>query len=161
MASSTAYLSLGANLGDPAVAIRRAISLLAECEGVQLVSCSRLYRTPPWGDTDQNWFVNACIAIETGLTPHGLLQACQHIERRMGRERTRKWGPRLIDIDILAIDGVSLTDPDLVLPHPYAHERAFVLMPLNDIASDLMLHGRRVADWLETADRAGIEAFEE
>ena len=159
--ATTAYLGLGGNIGDACAAIRAAVDLLRSERGIRIVAQSRYYRTPPWGETDQDWFVNACIGIETTLPPRELLRVCLAIEKSMGRERTRKWGPRVIDIDILDFGGFVLKDEELILPHPYAHQRAFVLAPLADIAPDLLLDGRRVADWLAETDMTGVEPMDD
>lgn len=152
-----AYLGLGGNVGDPvasmAEALRR-IDLHPDCE---VRAVSRLYRTPPWGKTDQDWFFNAAAAITTALAPEPLLDLCLEIERAMKRVRSERWGPRTLDIDILAYDAAEASSPRLELPHPRMTERAFVLMPLADVAPDLVVGGRSVAGWLAGADTAGIE----
>lgn len=139
-----AYISLGSNMGDKRGNIALALEHLDAITGIHVAARSHDYRTPPWGDTDQDWFINACAALDTSLTPEALLVACLAIETRMGRIRTRKWGPRVIDIDLLDYDGLTLISNDLTLPHPHLMERAFVLIPLAEIASDLMISGRSV-----------------
>jgi 2-amino-4-hydroxy-6-hydroxymethyldihydropteridine diphosphokinase len=126
---------------------------------VRLDARSSDYRTPPWGVTDQPAFINAAIVVTTSLDPHALLMRVQSIERALGRDRIneRRWGPRPIDIDILAFDDVVLNDPDLTLPHPHLFERAFVLLPLAEIAADRIIAGQRVGDVLADADVAGID----
>jgi 2-amino-4-hydroxy-6-hydroxymethyldihydropteridine diphosphokinase len=151
-----AYLSLGSNLGDKRAMIARAVERLGAA-GVAVIARSSDYRTPPWGDEDQDWFVNACVKVRTGLAPHDLLALCLGIERDLGRVRTRKWGPRTIDIDLLIYDDVQMASGDLVLPHPRIAERAFVLQPLAEIAPDLEVAGRRIAAMLADIDVAGIE----
>lgn len=158
---TTAYLGLGGNIGDPCMEIRKAVDLLRAERGVRVVAQSRYFRTAPWGETDQDWFANACVEVETRLSPQELLRVCLGVERRMGRERLRKWGPRIIDIDILDFGGLALAEDDLMLPHPYAHQRAFVLAPLADIAPDLMLSGRRVREWLAEIDKTGVEPLDD
>ncbi|MDB5523807.1 MAG: 2-amino-4-hydroxy-6-hydroxymethyldihydropteridine pyrophosphokinae [Rhizobium sp.] len=153
----TAYLGLGGNIGDPVAAMTEALYHLDEHRDCSVSTVSRLYRTPPWGNTDQAWFFNAAAAIHTTLAPHPLLDLCLDIERSMKRIRAERWGPRTLDMDILAYGDVSVTDERLTLPHPRMKDRAFVLMPLADIAPDLVLEGRAVTAWLSDADRAGIE----
>jgi 2-amino-4-hydroxy-6-hydroxymethyldihydropteridine diphosphokinase len=137
-----AALGLGSNLGDRAANIEEAIRRLTADGAIRLVAHSRLYRTEPWGVTDQDWFVNACIAVLTVLSSRELLMRCQAVENSMGRVRTRRWGPRNIDIDILTFRDLEISEPDLVIPHPLIAERAFVLMPLKDIAPDLQINGK-------------------
>ena len=120
------------------------------------IAGSRLYRTPPWGKTDQADFYNACAAIETRLSPTGLLEACLDIERDMKRVRSERWGPRTLDIDILNFDGLQIDEQALTVPHPRMTERAFVLMPLADLDGGLTVKGRAVADWLAGLDAEGI-----
>ena len=152
-----AWLGIGSNIGDMATTLDRAVALLASVPGIRVLARSPDYRTPPWGKTDQPWFLNGAVAIETDLLPHALLDACQTIERDLGRVREERWGPRIIDIDILAYEGASVEDERLVLPHRYVRERAFVLVPLADLAPDLTIGGERVRDALAKLDRTGIE----
>lgn len=152
-----AWLGIGSNIGDMAATLDQAVDRLAAVPGIRVVARSPDYRTPPWGKTDQPWFLNGAVAIETDLDPHALLDACQGIERDLGRIREERWGPRIIDIDVLAYEGAAVDDERLVLPHRYVRERAFVLVPLNDIAPDLAIGGERVSDALAKLDRTGIE----
>jgi 2-amino-4-hydroxy-6-hydroxymethyldihydropteridine diphosphokinase len=154
------YASLGSNIGDKAANIREALRRL-EAAGVEIVACSPLYRTPPWGPVEQDWFLNACAHLRTDRAPLDLMRLCLALERAMGRERLVRWGPRLIDVDLLAYDDVAIDAPDLVLPHPRLFERAFVLVPLVDIAPDFAIGGVRAADVLKTLDRDGIVRFEQ
>lgn len=131
MSRHRAYVGAGANLGDPAANVERALTALGEL-GV-LTGSSSLYRTRPWGKTDQPDFVNAAAMLETDLEPRALLAALKDLERRLGRTETERWGPRLIDLDLLAYDEVELDEPGLRLPHPRLRERAFVLVPLAEI----------------------------
>ena len=153
-------VALGSNLGDKAANIGRAIALLCEKSDVRLIRRSRNYATEPWGKTDQDWFVNACIAVATSLSPRDLLLRCQDGEREMGRVHTEKWGPRIIDLDLLVYSDKSIDEPDLVLPHPYIAERAFVLAPLMDIAPDLEISGRRVRDLYAAIDAEGVRPLD-
>jgi len=149
-------IALGSNLGDKAANIDRAIGLLTQAGDVRLVSRSRDFATEPWGKTDQDWFVNACIAVATELSARRLLERCQEIERRMGRVATEKWGPRIIDLDLLVYRDEAIREPELVLPHPHISERAFVLAPLMDIAPSLNIGGRSVRELLEAIDAGGV-----
>jgi len=149
-------IALGSNLGDKAGNIDRAIELLTEEGDIRLVSRSRNFATDPWGKLDQDWFVNACIAVATKLSPRALLVRCKDIERRMGRVAAEKWGPRVIDLDLLIYRDAVLREPDLVLPHPHIGGRAFVLAPLKDIAPDLLIDGKSVRELLDAVDQGGV-----
>lgn len=151
-----AYLGIGSNVGDMAAMLDRAVTGLAATPGVSVLKRSADYRTPPWGKTDQPWFLNGAVAVETELEPHGLLDTCLRIEHELGRVREERWGPRVIDIDVLAYEGAAVNDARLVLPHRFVRERAFVLVPLAEIAPDLVIGGERVADALAKLDRTGI-----
>ncbi|MGI6296735.1 MAG: 2-amino-4-hydroxy-6-hydroxymethyldihydropteridine diphosphokinase [Armatimonadota bacterium] len=141
-----AYLALGANIGDKEKTIRQAVRLL-ETGGCELTAASSLYATKPVGYTDQPDFLNAVIAVETDLSPYELLALCNSVERKLGRERTIRWGPRVIDIDILLYEDVEISETTLTLPHPSMLQRAFVLVPLAEIAPDV-----EVADGLSAED---------
>jgi 2-amino-4-hydroxy-6-hydroxymethyldihydropteridine diphosphokinase len=156
-----ATLGLGGNVGDPVVAMAEALRRLDQRPDCRVTAVSRLYRTPPWGKTDQADFYNACAAVETRLAPQELLAACLEIERTMKRVRVERWGPRTIDIDILTFAGRSIDAEHLKIPHPRMTERAFVLMPLADIDPQLAVKGRNVADWLQGVDGAGITVANE
>lgn len=147
-----AILALGTNIGNRIENIDEAIRRLSVSDAVEIVARSRLYRTAPWGDVDQDWFVNACVAVRTKLSPHALLKHCQAVENAMGRVRTRHWGPRVIDVDILTIGDRQIREPDLVVPHPLIAERGFVLIPLRDVAPDLTLGGKSIDMMLSTLD---------
>lgn len=151
-----ATLGLGGNIGDPVAAMGLALRRLDARDDCRVTAVSRLYRTPPWGKTDQADFFNACAAIETTLPPLKLLETCLDIERDMKRVRNERWGPRTIDIDVLTYDGLEIDEQALTVPHPRMTERAFVLMPLADIAGDLKVKGRAVADWLASTSAEGI-----
>lgn len=136
----------------------RALDARSDC---RVVAVSRLYRTPPWGKTDQDWFFNACAEVETTLDPEALLAACLDIERAMKRVRMERWGPRTIDIDLLTFGDLNRASATLTLPHPRMTERGFVLKPLADFAADLAVEGRTVIEWLGRADVTGIEVADE
>ncbi len=141
-----AYLGLGGNIGERAACIAEAIEHLDATPGVAVTARSQLIETAPWGDTDQAAFLNAAVAIDTTLAPRDLLEAILAIELAMGRVRSRKWGPRIIDIDILLYGEETIDEDGLTVPHPHLTERDFVLRPLAEIAPDLEVGGRRVAD---------------
>jgi len=154
-----ALIGLGGNLGDVRKSIDGAVALLCAGTGVRLVAQSSNYRTPPWGPIEQPAFINRCLVVDTLLTPQGLLERALSVERRLGRDRTneRRWGPRPIDIDLLSYDDVVVDEPGLKLPHPELFRRAFVLVPLAEIAADWVVAGTRIADALAPLDTAGIE----
>lgn len=154
-----AFVAFGGNVGDARAAIAGAIAAFCDGTHVTLLARSSDYRTPPWGVTDQSPFINACIAVDTRLTPRGLLDRAHEVERSFGRDRHRetRWGPRTLDIDIIAYDDIALDEPMLTLPHPRLFERAFVLVPLVEIAPDAAIAGRSLGDALERLDRSGIE----
>jgi 2-amino-4-hydroxy-6-hydroxymethyldihydropteridine diphosphokinase len=148
--SVIAGLGLGANLGDAPGSLRAALAAISGLPGTRLLRASSLYRTAPWGVTDQPDFINACALVETTLAPRALLDHCLAIERSMGRDRgtAMRWGPRLIDIDVL-FHGATISDEaSLQLPHPRLFERGFVLAPLAEIDPEMVIAGRKVADAL-------------
>ena len=152
-------LGFGGNLGDPVETIGVALQRVAE-QGVRIRALSHLYRTAPWGVRDQPDFINLCAAACTTLAPRALLAVTRATEAELGRERRERWGPRLIDIDILAYDEMILHEPGLTLPHPRLTERAFVLVPLLDIAPDSVIQGKSVRDWAAQVDGSGVERIE-
>jgi 2-amino-4-hydroxy-6-hydroxymethyldihydropteridine diphosphokinase len=154
-----ALLALGGNMGAVRDTLDRAVAALCDGSDVRLLARSADYSTPPWGVTDQPRFVNCCIAVETRLAPEALLDRTQAVERALGRDRAHelRWGPRPIDIDILAYDDLVRDGPDLTLPHPHMFERAFVLVPLSEIAPERTIAGRRVRDALAEVDKSGVE----
>jgi 2-amino-4-hydroxy-6-hydroxymethyldihydropteridine diphosphokinase len=155
-----AYLALGSNIGDKAGNLRAATIAIAALPQTRVIARSAFYRTPPWGKTDQAWFANAVIAVETGLAPHALLEACLAIEIAQGRIRRERWGPRVIDIDLLLHGTATITTERLTLPHPAMLARAFVLVPLAEIAPGLVLEGEPIATRLAALDRDGIVPLE-
>jgi 2-amino-4-hydroxy-6-hydroxymethyldihydropteridine diphosphokinase len=154
-----AFIALGGNVGDVRATFDQAIAIMCDSGGVRITARSSDYRTPPWGVTDQPPFINAVIAVSTALGPHALLTRAQACERALGRDRAkeRHWGPRPIDLDILAYDDLVLSDATLTLPHPHLFERAFVLVPLAEIAPDRVIAGIRVGDAVKRLDASGIE----
>ncbi len=159
MTMAEAFVALGGNVGDVRSTFRRAIALLCNGTAVRLTARSSDYRTPPWGVADQPPFVNAVIDITTSLSPHELLARAEQCERALGRDRSheRHWGPRSIDIDLLAYDNLVLSNPYLVLPHLHLFARAFVLVPLAEIAPERVIAGIQVRAALERLDTNGIE----
>ena len=153
---SRAFIGLGGNLGDPALSMRQALSGLSEAPSTRIVKVSSLYRTPPWGKTDQPDFLNAAAEIATGLDPRAMLGLCLDTERRLKRVRAERWGPRLIDLDLLVHGDATIDEPDLTLPHPRMLERAFVLVPLAEIAPDLRIAGATIAEHLSRLGSDGI-----
>ncbi len=154
-----ALIALGGNVGDVRQTFRKAISNICGMAQATLLARSADYATPPWGGVAQEPFVNACIAIETSLDPHALLFTLHKIEKKFGRDRAheQRWGPRTLDLDLLAYDDAVIDRPDLTLPHPRLFERAFVLVPLADIAADRIIAGRSVKAALAGLSTEGIK----
>jgi len=152
----TIHIALGTNLGARLENLRAAIDAMPP--DVNVVEESHVYETPPWGYEDQPAFLNMVVKAETDLEPESLLKYLKQIEAELGREGNFRWGPRLIDLDILFYDDLIMESPPLVIPHPRLHERAFVLVPLADVAPD-MVHPviqKKVSDLLEETDMQGI-----
>jgi 2-amino-4-hydroxy-6-hydroxymethyldihydropteridine diphosphokinase len=154
-----AYVALGSNLGDSRQHLLDAIEALAALPHTEVAARSRIYRTPPWGVTDQPDFLNAVAVLDTTLEPHDLLDALLAIERAAGRQRNgERWGPRTLDLDLLHVTDRAVNDERLTLPHPHIADRAFVLLPLHDVAPDLAIPGRgSVASLLRSVDTQGCE----
>jgi 2-amino-4-hydroxy-6-hydroxymethyldihydropteridine diphosphokinase len=154
-----ALIALGGNVGDSRAILDRAVSLLCDGITVKLAARSSDYRTPPWGFKYQPPFINLCIAVETSLSPRDLLARAQAVELQLGRDRAheKRWGPRTADIDLIAYDDLALDELGLTLPHPRLFERAFVLLPLAEIAPGRMIAGRNISDALAGVDIGGIE----
>jgi 2-amino-4-hydroxy-6-hydroxymethyldihydropteridine diphosphokinase len=152
-----AFVGLGSNLGDPLNQVRIALGELNQLKATRLLRQSGFYRTPPWGRTDQPDFVNAVAEIETGLSPRQLLDALLHIEARAGRVREGlRWGPRLIDLDLLIYGDARIDEENLHVPHPRMHERAFVMVPLVELEPSFTVPGIGVlADLLAHLDSGG------
>ncbi|MFT3762003.1 MAG: 2-amino-4-hydroxy-6-hydroxymethyldihydropteridine diphosphokinase [Pseudoxanthomonas sp.] len=165
MSGVIAFVGLGANLGDAAATLRSALRELDELPGTRRLRASRLYRTPAWGVEAQPDFVNAVAEVETALDARRLLDGLLGIERRHGRDRSReeRWGPRTLDLDLLLYGDARLDEPGLRVPHPLMHRRAFVLLPLLEIAPDAAIPGfgpaRNAASALAAADLSNIAAL--
>jgi 2-amino-4-hydroxy-6-hydroxymethyldihydropteridine diphosphokinase len=147
---SRAYVALGSNIGDPAANVARGFDALAAIGNV--LQRSSLYRTPPWGKTDQPDFVNAVALLETALAPRELLEALKTAERRLGRTLGEFWGPRVIDLDLLTYDDVTIDEPDFHVPHAQLRRRGFVLVPLAEIDPAYV----PLCDALDESEREGI-----
>ena len=154
-------IGLGGNLGDAAKAVDQALKSLDALPGTCVLHRSQLYRTPAWGVTTQPDFINAAAVLSTTLSPDALLAELLRIERGAGRDRdlqTERWGPRALDLDLLLYGESVIAHPGLCIPHPHLHERAFVLVPLAEIAPDAIVPGHgRVRALLDTVDAQGIQ----
>lgn len=150
----SAYIGIGSNLGDPTAQVRRAIEGLASLGTVS--RRSSLYKTQPWGNANQPHFINAVVLLETELSPRRLLNALKAIESKLGRTPTSRWGPRLIDLDILTYDNESIEEEGLIIPHEHLQERAFVLVPLAEIEAAYTALRERLAP----SERSTVERLE-
>jgi 2-amino-4-hydroxy-6-hydroxymethyldihydropteridine diphosphokinase len=156
---ASVLIALGGNVGDVRSTFRKAITNICGMAQAALIARSSDYITPPWGDEQQDRFVNACIEVETDLDPHALLFTLHKIEKKFGRDRAneRHWGPRTLDLDMIAYDDVRLDKPELTLPHPRLFERAFVLVPLAEIVPDRVIAGQTPRQALSRLAVEGIE----
>lgn len=163
MDESVAYIGIGSNLDDPERQVRNAIDALARLPRTRLMRTSRLFRTQPWGIAEQPAFVNAAAALRTRLSARELLDALLAIERACGRHRDgTRWGPRVIDLDLLLYGDETLDTDGLRVPHPHLAERAFVLLPLSDLDAELNVPGRgRVRELLDRVDAQGCTPIAE
>jgi len=150
------YIGLGTNLGARRGNISRAIGLLGE--KIDIISCSSIYETEPVGRKDQNWFLNCVVAAQTGFSPDVLFELVKDIESRIGRKRGARWGPRIIDLDILAYGDMVLKRGELKIPHPEMHRRGFVLIPLGEIAPDFIhpVYKKNIPALLKKAGRETV-----
>ncbi len=153
---ANAWIALGGNVGDVEAAFRAALTEIEASLRCEIVAVSSLWRTPPWGKTDQPDFLNACTAIATDLAPVDLLALLNNIEAAGQRRRTERWGPRTLDLDIICYEDMRLETDQLTLPHPRAHERAFVLDPLAEIAPELDFGHGPVGRLAAEIDRSGM-----
>lgn len=152
------FIGLGANLAEPLTQLRQAVQALSRLPGSRLVACSPLYQSSPMGPADQPDYLNAVAALDTALAPHALLDELQRIEREQGRVRkAERWGPRTLDLDLLLYGSLSTQDARLTLPHYGMKSRAFVLLPLADLAPELVLPcGTSLAELVARCDRTGL-----
>ena len=149
-------LAFGSNIGDARANVVRAMSEIEQRSIARIIKTSSVWRTPPWGPVVQEPFANACALATTRLPPLALLDAVKTLESDLGRTHSERWGPRMIDIDILFYDALVFHDARLVLPHPSMFERAFVLAPLAEIAPDLNISGQKIIDALRRLDQDGL-----
>lgn len=156
-AMTEAYIGFGGNVGDAATSIRTAFDLLGKSEKVVSARLSPIYRSAPVGYVEQDWFYNAVAKLDVACSCHELLDLCLGIERQMKRVREVRWGPRIIDLDVLIFGNECIEEDALVVPHPRAHERAFVLAPLCDLDSSISLRGTLASEWLERVEDQKIE----
>ena len=157
-----AFVGLGGNEGDVEITLTEALWAVDALPQTSIRRQSAVYRTPAWGRTDQPDFLNAVVELQTRMVPRVLLDALLEIEQRFGRVRRAedRWGPRVLDLDLLIYGDETLDEPGLSLPHPRLHECAFVLVPLAEIAPGLVVPGRgKVGDLLAAVDASGIEAI--
>lgn len=154
-----AYLSLGSNMGDKKRYLYDAIKLLDGTNQICLTKLSSLYETNPWGYTNQDLFMNLAVEIETTLSPIELLDVCQSIEQELGRVRLVKWGPRVIDVDILLYGTDVIKEERLKVPHPLMTERDFVMIPLAQIAPNVIVKGRKVGVYLSQFDLNALKVI--
>lgn len=154
-----AVLALGANLGEPSSALQGAVAALRESDGIEVVACSSIYETDPIGGPEQPCYLNAVVLVRTSLAPTALLAQAHRIESQWGRVREIRWGARTLDIDVIAFEDVRSQDEELTLPHPRAHERAFVLLPWFEIEPEAVLPGHgAIRDLIEGLDVGGVRA---
>lgn len=156
---ASVLIALGGNVGDVRATFDKAVANICGMAQATLIARSSDYSTPPWGEEQQDRFINACIEIETNLDPHALLFTLHKIEKKFGRDRAneKRWGPRTLDLDIIAYDDAKLDKLELTLPHPRLFERAFVLVPLAEIAPDRDIGGRTPRQALADVPAQGIE----
>lgn len=154
------FVGLGGNIGEPVAQLESALSALARLPESTLVRTSSFYQSPPWGIDAQPPFVNAVAELATSLSPDQLLASLLAIEQAAGRERTLRWGPRVLDLDLLLFGDLVIDRPGLRIPHPHLHQRAFVLLPLAEIAPDFFVPGLgSVTELLRAVDCAGVTAI--
>lgn len=158
---TSSLIGLGGNVGDVVGSMQRAINAIEIRRDCKVIAVSRIYRTPPWGITEQDWFYNACAEVQTSLEPEALLDLLLTIELAQGRVRDQRWGPRTLDLDIIAYGDETIETERLSIPHPRMGERAFVVLPLMDICPERLISGRTVRNYAAGMDRGGIKETEE
>jgi 2-amino-4-hydroxy-6-hydroxymethyldihydropteridine diphosphokinase len=154
-------IGLGGNIGDPLEAMRSALRALDENPNCKVLRVSSVWKTPPWGVTDQPDFLNACALISTTLEPRAFLDLCLSIEKDLKRIRDQRWGPRSIDMDVLFFGDRIISEEQLNVPHPRIADRAFVLVPLAEIAPDAKIAGTSIAQLAAKADISGMSRLDE
>ncbi|SDD68215.1 2-amino-4-hydroxy-6-hydroxymethyldihydropteridinediphosphokinase [Terribacillus halophilus] len=154
-----AWIALGSNISPRETYLEQAAQKLKERPGIRLKQVSTVYETDPVGYEDQDQFLNLVVEVETSLEPMELLHICQNIEQELGRERVIRWGPRTVDLDILLYSTENMNVEELILPHPRMHERAFVLVPLAEIAPDLLLKGKQIKEWLDSMAEQDVRSI--
>ena len=152
-----AYLGLGSNLGDKKTNVTTALEMLYKNPLIEVLKISSFYETEPIGFKEQDWFLNVVVKVETSVEPYKLLSFCQAIEDHLQRKRLIRWGPRTMDVDVLLYENFSSEDPILTIPHPRMTERAFVLVPLEEIEPDLEIKGQRIGEFLNKLEDAHIK----
>lgn len=151
-----AYLGLGGNLGDPVSAMAASLRMIDADADTRVAAVSSVYRTPPWGKLDQPDFLNCAAAVATRRDPRALLDLCLQTERALKRVRAERWGPRTVDLDVLVYGDRAVHEPGLAIPHPRMAERAFVMVPLAEIAPDLVVDGKAASLRAASMDTSGI-----
>lgn len=151
-----AFLGIGSNIGNRRKYLDEAVKILSDDPRISNIKASSYYETDPVGYLDQDIFLNQVLGLDTEMTPFELLRLCQSIELELKRERIIRWGPRTIDVDILCYEGEESNVDELILPHPRMTERAFVIVPLSEIAPDLIINNKKVSDWILTIDTSGV-----
>jgi len=155
---ANALLGFGGNVGDVRATLANAVATFADGKDVRLRYASSHYLTPPWGVLNQPRFINMAISVDTQLGPRELLQRAMNVEVKFGRDRSQgRWAPRTLDIDLLSYDDLVIDEPGLILPHPRMFERAFVLVPLNEIVPGRVIAGRNIKQALAQVDDRGVE----
>lgn len=152
-----AWIALGSNIAPREAYLQQAIQMLKEHSEIELKQISTVYETDPVGYEDQDQFLNLVAEVGTSLEPLELLHICQSIEKELGRKRIIRWGPRTVDLDILLYSTENMNVEELILPHPRMHERAFVLVPLAEIAPELLLEGKKVQEWLDALPAQDVQ----
>jgi 2-amino-4-hydroxy-6-hydroxymethyldihydropteridine diphosphokinase len=151
-----AAYGLGSNLGDRQKLLAEAITTIGQAPGISVVAVSPVVETDAVGGPEQPDYLNAVVVVDTTLTPEQMLELAQHCEQRAGRVREERWGPRTLDVDVLAYDAVSSDDVTLTLPHPRATERAFVMVPWAAVDPTFVVLGRTVQEWSDSLDQSGV-----
>lgn len=155
-----AYLGLGSNMGDTRRNLDLAVDLLKSSKNIKVTKKSSYYETEPVGYVEQDWFLNIVVQIETDFKPEELLAFCQQIEKVLKREKNIRWGPRTIDVDILLYEGYTSNEEFLTIPHPRMTERAFVMVPLYEIASDLLIEEKPIDEIINSLKGEEIRKLE-